>query len=122
MTKLSRALEDNGLDETMNCRDLEAIETAARLDIAEAYRRGVEDGKSLAYLDKAGEMLEWAHNRVEIANGPLGHYEVKDDPQVWDAANEMKNLRDKAFHGARGIARVEIRQRLERLKEGNGNG
>lgn len=117
MTRLEQCLL-YGFDSWRNFRAIptgeyldrdEAI-AAARLDAEDAYRRGVEDGERLrpmwignAYLEKAKQNKDWwiqcrAHMK---------------EAQLWW---------DKAFHGARGIDRVIVRQRLERLKEGNGNG
>lgn len=89
---------------------------AATIDLSEAeqrgYRQGVEDGKSILKLHLAERDL---HDAIEQAHHR--NYGLARTSMIRFKARMLG-----AFHGARGIDRVEIRQRLERLKEGNGNG
>lgn len=91
----------------------EAI-AAARLDNADAeargYRQGMEDGRTLFLLGRAQAWLS-------LAKRCRGD---EDDLEMWEAMQEAKSILKEAFNGARGIARVEIRQRLAEMEKKNG--
>ena len=94
----------------------EAI-AAAREDIREAegraYRQGVEDMRMMTEDAWAGRYLLLARE-YHAVSGRMN--------RCRSVAIEAKSVRERAFKGIRGIARVEIRQRLERIGKGNENG
>lgn len=86
----------------------------------EAYRQGVEDARCARTLEAAQDDLLTArafYDREQVSPPRTEH----DMEIVRRLATSAVRATDDAFRGARGIARVEIRQRLEQLsKEARG--
>lgn len=89
---------------------------------AEGYRQGVEDGESR-------RLLRIAHGEIQqacVKYISLKFYTVKDfvrRRRIESMKMHMRaaiELRNRAFRGARGVKRAEIRQRLERMDKSNG--
>ena len=102
--------------------DLSAIDAAHAEELErvrrEAYRQGVEDSKSIGFLrladssiqvaKKCGARIRHARNQAEVS---------RLENHVFREIGNYEMFAKAAFNGARGIARVEIRQRLERLNK-----
>lgn len=102
--------------------DLAAIDAAHAEELErvrrEAYRQGVEDCKSLGFLrlanssihaaKKYGLRIRHARNQAEVS---------RLENHVFREVGNYEMFAKAAFNGARGIARVEIRQRLEQLNK-----
>jgi len=103
--------------------DYSDMQAAAQSDIGaavvEAYQLGVEDSKTLSILetDDYVTYARWAILRRNEATLPHDK-EYQERAALYHMFNAMDQF-DEAFRGAKNMDRVEIRQRLLKLKEGS---